>query len=119
MDARMLGSEVETVVSCIASATGLPGILYPEKDKPTHKIREKQTAFPSLGPLKKDWKTESWNFRKEMVARKILKIMSVVEKRDNFLISLFYVPEPGCKEVIKQKSLTFEIIKGNIFPYNA
>lgn len=50
----MLGSEVETVVSCRASATGLPGILYPETDKPTHKIREKQTAFPSLGPLKKD-----------------------------------------------------------------
>jgi len=45
--------------------------------------------------------------------------MSVAEKRDNFLISLFYVPEPGGKEIIKLISLSFEIIEGNIFPYNA
>lgn len=31
----------------------------------------------------------------------IYRIMSVVKKRDNFLISLVYVPEPGGKEVIK------------------
>ena len=43
------------------------------------------------------------------------KMMSVVENRDNFLISFFYVPEPGGKEVIKLKSLTFEIIGGKHF----
>lgn len=50
---------------------------------------------------------------------KIYKMMSAVEKRDNFLISLFYVPEPGGKEIIKLKSLTFEIIEGNILPFTA
>lgn len=45
-------------------------------------------------------------------------MMSVAEKKGNFLI-LFYVPEPGSKEITKLKSLTFEIIEGNIFPYNA
>lgn len=57
----MLGNKVETV-SCIANATPSPGILYPETDNPTskgrHKIGAKQTAFPSLGPLKKDAKIE-------------------------------------------------------------
>lgn len=42
-------------------------------------------------------------------------MMSVEEKRDNFLMSLFYVPEAGGKEIIKTKSFTFEIF----FPYNA
>lgn len=75
MDAQKLENEEETV-SCIDNATNSPRILYPATDNPTskarHKIREKLMAFPSFGPLKKNWKTELQNFRKEMVAGKDL-----------------------------------------------
>lgn len=75
MDAQKLENEEETV-SCIDNATNSPRILYPATDNPTskgrHKIREKVTAFPLFGPLKKTWKTELQNFRKKMVAGKDL-----------------------------------------------
>lgn len=122
VDVQMLGNEVETVF-CIASATHSLGILFPETDntpwKGGTKLEKSGQHFHHWDFWRKAERSSFKTSERRWWEGKIYEMISIVEKRDNFLMSLFYVPEAGGKEIIKMRSFTFEIIEWNIFSYNA